>query len=40
MNRTSYTKFQRLKLDTSCIGLSLEETQEYFCTPLGAEVIG
>lgn len=40
MNRTSYTKFQELKLDTSCIGLSLEEIQEYFCTPLGAEVIG
>lgn len=40
MNSISYTNFQELKLDTSCIGLSLEEEHEYFCTPLGAEVIG
>lgn len=36
-----YKKFKELNLDTSCLGLIPgSETSEYFCTPLGAKVIG
>ena len=35
-----YKKFQGLKIDTSCIGLSHEENSNYFCTPVGATIIG
>lgn len=36
-----YKKYKELNLDTSCLGLIPGiETSEYFCTPLGAKVIG
>ena len=36
-----YKKFKELNLDTSCLGLIPgSETSDYFCTPLGAKVIG
>ena len=35
-----YEKFQKLKVDTSCIGLAREENSKYFCTPIGATIIG
>ena len=34
-----YEKFQKLKVDTSCIGLAREENSKYFCTPIGATII-
>ena len=35
-----YEKFQRLKVDTAYIGLAHEENTPYFCTPIGATIIG
>lgn len=35
-----YEKFQSLKVDTSCIGLSRGNNIRYFCTPNGSTVIG
>ena len=36
-----YKEYQKLKLDKSYIGLEEGDTEsEYFCTPIGAEVIG
>lgn len=36
-----YKKYKELNIDTSCLGLIPgSETSEYFCTPLGAKVIG
>lgn len=35
-----YQKFQKLKTDFSAIGLSHEENRQFFCTPIGAEIIG
>lgn len=33
--------FQKLKVDTSCIGLmSREDHSPYFCTPIGTQIIG
>ena len=35
-----YEKFQKLNMDTSCIGLACGENTHYFCTPIGAKIIG
>lgn len=35
-----YIAFCELNLDTSGVGLSREEGERYFCTPIGAEVFG
>ena len=37
---TLYEKFQSLKVDTAYIGLAHEENTPYFCTPIGATIIG
>lgn len=38
MDSILYKQFQNLDIDTSWIGLSREENQRYFCTPIGAEI--
>lgn len=40
MNIKTYELFQALSIDTSCIGISKEINTPYFCTPIGAEIIG
>lgn len=35
-----YEKYKKLKIDGSWIGLELGEETPYFCTPIGAEIIG
>ncbi|MFI3201434.1 MAG: hypothetical protein R3Y54_07900 [Eubacteriales bacterium] len=35
-----YEKYKKLDIDFSPIGLAYEENEPYFCTPIGAEVIG
>lgn len=40
MNRELIQKFKDLKIDKSWIGLSQENNEEYFCTPVDAEIIG
>lgn len=35
-----HKKFQELKVDTSYIGLARENNPKYFCTPVGATIIG
>ena len=35
-----YQGFCRLELDTAWVGLSRESGEPYFCTPVGAEIIG
>ena len=35
-----YTKYKNLKIDGSWIGLELGTQTPYFCTPIGAEIIG
>ena len=35
-----YEKYQELNIDGSWIGLAVEENSPYFCTPVGAEIIG
>lgn len=35
-----YEKFQKLSVDTAWIGLAQEEDRLYFCTPIGATIIG
>lgn len=39
MNNIFYKQFRNLNIDTSWIGLSREEDQQYFCTPIGAKII-
>lgn len=39
MNHMLYEQFLTLNLDTSWVGLSREEDQQYFCTPIGANII-
>lgn len=36
----TYRKFQELRIDTSPVGLSCCEGPNYFCTPVGAKIIG
>lgn len=38
MDSILYEQFQNLDIDTSWIGLSREENQQYFCTPIGAKI--
>lgn len=40
MNRELIQKFKDLKIDKSWIGLSQENNEGYFCTPVDAEIIG
>lgn len=40
LSQELYTKYQELNIDTSWIGLAREKEQRYFCTPIGAKVIG
>lgn len=40
MNAKIYELFQRLGVDTSCIGIANEDTKQCFCTPIGANIIG
>lgn len=35
-----FDKFKKLNLDTSPIGLSIELREPFFCTPIGAQIIG
>ncbi len=35
-----YEKFKNMKVDTSWVGLAKEEDYGYFCTPVGADIIG
>ena len=35
-----YKKYKKLKIDGSIIGLAAEDNSDYFCTPIGAEIIG
>ena len=35
-----YKQFQELSIDRSWIGLAVEDDWGYFCTPIGAEIIG
>lgn len=35
-----YEKYRNMTLDTSWLGLAKEEDYHYFCTPVGAEIIG
>ena len=35
-----YEKYKNLKIDGSWIGLEPGEETPYFCTPIGAEIIG
>lgn len=35
-----YKKFLELTIDTSYIGLAREDNSKYFCTPIGATIIG
>ena len=35
-----FDKFKQLNLDTSPIGLSVELREPFFCTPIGAQIIG
>ena len=39
MHPDFYARFFALDLDTSWVGLSREEDQPYFCTPIGAKII-
>lgn len=39
-NDTAYEKFKQFTSDPRCIGLADEENEGYFCTPLGAAIIG
>lgn len=39
-NKELYKKFIKLAIDTSCLGLAKRKGIEYFCTPIGAEIIG
>lgn len=35
-----YSKYKKINVDTSWIGLAKETDRRYFCTPIGAEIIG
>ncbi len=35
-----YQKYQKLNIDGSWIGLNVENNEPYFCTPIGAAIIG
>ena len=35
-----FDKFKKLNLDTSPIGLSIELREPFFCSPIGAQIIG
>lgn len=37
---TEYIKFKNLKIDTTPIGFSIEKNRPYFCTPIGATILG
>lgn len=40
MHHTLYEQFQQLTIDPAWIGLAHEDNDPYFCTPIGAKVIG
>lgn len=40
MGKERYREFCELNIDTSCLGLAHGEIEQYFCTPVGAAVIG
>lgn len=40
LNTKLYEHYKKLAINTAPIGLALEENQSYFCTPVGAKIIG
>lgn len=40
MTNNAYTTFRNSGIDTACLGLEQQEMFEYYCTPVGADVIG
>lgn len=40
MTETLYTQFRHSGINTACLGLEQREMLEYYCTPVGADVIG
>lgn len=38
--KTLYEKYKKIKIEGTWIGLAFEDNDQYFCTPIGAKVIG